>query len=70
MREAVLFAKRFNAPGAKKLDLVDALASPTNMLGVAKKLAQGVVGPQGLDRDILHKMKVDLYPRSPPLPNL
>ena len=63
LREAVLFGKRVTGSRAKDLALVDEVASEADILITAKQLAFEALGKDGLDRDMLNKMKIDLYPR-------
>ncbi|XP_033755080.1 enoyl-CoA delta isomerase 1, peroxisomal-like [Pecten maximus] len=63
IREAVLFGKRVTADQAKELFLVDSMTELSDLIPTAKQVAQEALGPNGIDRDMLQKMKQDLYVR-------
>ncbi|XP_033755842.1 enoyl-CoA delta isomerase 1, peroxisomal-like [Pecten maximus] len=65
IREAVLFGKRVTADQAKELFLVDSMAELSDLIPKAKQVAQEALGPNGIDRDMLQKMKQDIYVRPP-----
>ncbi|XP_060084633.1 uncharacterized protein LOC132563889 [Ylistrum balloti] len=63
IREAVLFGKRVTAGEAKELFLVDAMTDISDLIPKAKQMAFEALGPNGIDRDMLQRMKQDLYVR-------
>ncbi|XP_021352905.1 enoyl-CoA delta isomerase 1, peroxisomal-like [Mizuhopecten yessoensis] len=63
IREAVLFGKRVTANEAKELFLVDAMTELSELIQKAKQMAIEALGPNGIDREMLQRMKQDLYVR-------
>ncbi|XP_021367660.1 enoyl-CoA delta isomerase 1, peroxisomal-like [Mizuhopecten yessoensis] len=63
IREAVLFGKRATANEAKELFLVDAMTELSELIPKAKQMALEALGPNGIDREMLQRMKQDLYVR-------
>ncbi|KAJ8302954.1 hypothetical protein KUTeg_019350 [Tegillarca granosa] len=54
---------RITGPEAKDLGIVDVTTDISSLEKSAKNLANLALGPTGIDRDMLQKMKQDIYPR-------
>lgn len=60
-REALLLAKRLTGDDAKRLGLVDEVVVESKMAETARTLIKEALGRNGLDRNIIHAMKKDIY---------
>lgn len=60
MRDAIIFAKRFTAQEAKQYGIVDVVTELSDLIEESKTLINKVLGPGGIDKDMLTIMKLDI----------